>query len=101
MLEFAGKIVPGTFLVDPESDPLAFRLEKRFGLLEAKRNRELAVVAEMRVDVEGKMSAVERQIVAQNLVEQGAAPPRDRLGAGPEQSVVDDGEIYARRNCCI
>src|SRR3954454_12008897 len=98
MLEFAGKIVPGNFLVDPESDPLAFRLEKRFGLLEAKRNSELAVVAEMRMDVEGKMSAVERQIVAQNLVEHAAAPARDRLQAGPEQPVMNDEEIYARRN---
>src|SRR3954447_26422454 len=90
-----GELVPGNFRVDLKPDALTFRLKKRLGLLEAERRGKLAVVAEERMDVEREMGAVEREIVAQDLVEHPAAPARDRLESGPEKPVMDDKEIYA------
>src|SRR6266404_3898340 len=58
-----------------------------------KRGDELRVVANFRMDIQGKMRAVERDIIFKGELQLPAKRASHRLQARPEQTVVDDQKI--------
>jgi hypothetical protein len=69
---------------------------KRLQLFEAERSAELSVVAELRVRVEWKMRAVNRQVVLNKETEQFATLACPRMGGGPEEPVMHQQQIGVR-----
>jgi hypothetical protein len=77
---------------------LPFHLEKRLAVFETKGARELRVVAEDRMDVEGKVCAEEREVVPESALEHLPPAARDRLQSRPKQTVMHDEKIYPSLN---
>jgi hypothetical protein len=84
-----------------ESNALALCLEEWLAVFETQGGRELRVVSQDGMDIEREMSAVEGEIVVENLVEHSPAAACDRLQARPEQAVVDDEKVDAAGDCKI
>ncbi len=53
------------------------------------------------MDIEGKMGAVEREIMLKSALEHPPSSARDRLQTRPEQPVVHDEKVYSAIDCRI
>ena len=65
-------------------------VEERFESIEAERGAELRIVAELRMNIEREVRAINGEVVFHKQVEQLAAFASPRMRWVPEKSVMDD-----------
>ena len=79
-----------------QTDQRTFLPEERPQCFPAQRPRELRVVAELRMHIQGQVRAIDRQVVRERFPLQLPARPRPRHRVVPEQAVVNKEQIRLR-----
>lgn len=91
--EPGAQLFPGDAGFCEEPDVDAFVGHKAAVRAETKRLRKKDVVADFMVRVEGKVAAVDSEVVVEGELELAPERPGERADAGPEEAMVDDEEI--------
>ena len=76
-----------------KSRRLALQLQERLRFLQAKGGGQESVVANLRVKIERKMNAVEREVVLERQSQSAIKRPGDGSQPRPEQPVVHNEQI--------